>query len=246
MELRPKWHYSWFCPTSRSLTTPVKVYAMATHLELSFIPFFSYRCVRRALPTLAAGISNRKRPRIEVSRIHQHSIGQLQPRSLLSAINAIASSHRAWEYPAAVVRRGEIQNDEVLCCTLVFDSQVQIQKKNYFQAVLRLSFRYQLCNLPGNVWPDSFHRRSRDRSASSTWSNFPNEYNEFRLTFSLYSQIFCIFMLTLGFCYFLFLIVDIRLHVQRAKKAVKDKENRIKMFEEHLARTEVINWLRKL
>lgn len=48
-------------------------------------------------------------------------------------------------------------------------------------------------------------------------------------------------MLTLGFCYFLFLIVDIRLHVQRAKKAVKDKENRIKMFEEHLARTEARN-----
>lgn len=144
MELRPKWHYSWFCPTSRSLTTPVKVYAMATHLELSFIPFFSYRCVRRALPTLAAGISNRKRPRIEVSRIHQHSIGQLQPRSLLSAINAIASSHRAWEYPAAVVRRGEIQNDEVLCCTLVFDSQVQIQKKiisrRYFASVSAISY----------------------------------------------------------------------------------------------------------
>lgn len=118
--------------------------------------------------------------------------------------------------------------------------------KNYFQAVLRISVRYQLCNISGNVWPDSFHRRCRDRSASSTWSNFQNKRNEFRLTISLYSQIFCIFMLTLGFCYFLFLIVDIRLHVQRAKKAVKDKENRIKMFEEHLARTEARNWLRKL
>lgn len=46
-------------------------------------------------------------------------------------------------------------------------------------------------------------------------------------------------MLSLGFCYFLFLFIDIRLHIQKAKKAVKDKENRIRMFEEQLAATQV-------
>lgn len=52
-------------------------------------------------------------------------------------------------------------------------------------------------------------------------------------------EIFCLFMLTVGFCYFIFLYIDIRLHVKKAKKAVKDKEYRIKMFEEQQAMAEV-------
>lgn len=47
-------------------------------------------------------------------------------------------------------------------------------------------------------------------------------------------------MLSIGFCYFIFLYIDIRLHVKKAKKAVKEKENRMRMFEEQLSRTEVI------
>ena len=46
-------------------------------------------------------------------------------------------------------------------------------------------------------------------------------------------------MLSLGFFYFLFLYIDIRLHISKAQQAVKDKENRAKMFEEQLARAEV-------
>lgn len=48
-------------------------------------------------------------------------------------------------------------------------------------------------------------------------------------------------MLMVGFSYFLFLFIDIRMHVKKAKKAVKDKEARMKMFEEQLARTEARN-----
>lgn len=48
-------------------------------------------------------------------------------------------------------------------------------------------------------------------------------------------------MLIVGFCYFIFLYIDIRLHVKKAQKAVKDKEARMKMFEEQLAMAEVIN-----
>lgn len=48
-------------------------------------------------------------------------------------------------------------------------------------------------------------------------------------------------MLTVGFCYFLFLLIDIRLHVKKAKRAVKEKENRMRIFEEQLAQTQVIN-----
>lgn len=53
------------------------------------------------------------------------------------------------------------------------------------------------------------------------------------------SQIFCLFMLTVGFCYFLFLYIDIRLHITKAKKAVKEKEKRMKLFEDQLAATQV-------
>lgn len=57
----------------------------------------------------------------------------------------------------------------------------------------------------------------------------------------LHLQIFCLFMLSIGFCYFIFLYIDIRLHVKKAKQAVKEKETRMKLFEEQLQRTEV--WL---
>lgn len=46
-------------------------------------------------------------------------------------------------------------------------------------------------------------------------------------------------MLTLGFCYFIFLYIDIRMHIKKAQKAIKDKEARMRMFEEQLAKTEV-------
>lgn len=46
-------------------------------------------------------------------------------------------------------------------------------------------------------------------------------------------------MLTVGFAYFIFLFIDIRLHVQKAQKAVRDKENRMRIYEEQLAISEV-------
>lgn len=46
-------------------------------------------------------------------------------------------------------------------------------------------------------------------------------------------------MLSLGFCYFIFLYIDIRIHIRKAKKAVKDRENRMRTLEEQLASTEV-------
>ncbi|CRK99967.1 CLUMA_CG013262, isoform A [Clunio marinus] len=66
-----------------------------------------------------------------------------------------------------------------------------------------------------------------------------NAVAESTLNFSVpIPEIFSIFMLTVGFCYFIFLYIDIRLHIKKAKHALKVKENRIKMFEEQLARTE--------
>lgn len=53
-------------------------------------------------------------------------------------------------------------------------------------------------------------------------------------------------MLSVGFCYFLFLYIDIRLHVEKAKQAVKEKENRIRLYQEQLARTQVIKRLHLL
>lgn len=46
-------------------------------------------------------------------------------------------------------------------------------------------------------------------------------------------------MLVVGFCYFIFLYIDIRLHIKKAQRAVKDKEKRIQLFAEHLAQAEV-------
>lgn len=41
-------------------------------------------------------------------------------------------------------------------------------------------------------------------------------------------------MLLTSFAYFLFLYIDIRLHVSNAKKALKDREKRNQRIEEHL------------
>lgn len=46
-------------------------------------------------------------------------------------------------------------------------------------------------------------------------------------------------MLSIGFIYFIFLYVDIRHHIKKAKHAVKEKERRIKDYEEQIAKIEV-------
>lgn len=46
-------------------------------------------------------------------------------------------------------------------------------------------------------------------------------------------------MLTVGFAYFIFLYTDIRLHVKKAKAAVKEREKRMQIFDEQLAQTQV-------
>lgn len=47
-------------------------------------------------------------------------------------------------------------------------------------------------------------------------------------------------MITLGFSYFIFLYIDIRLHMKKAKKALKEKEAQMRIVEEQWARTEVL------
>ena len=42
-------------------------------------------------------------------------------------------------------------------------------------------------------------------------------------------------MLTVGMAYFLFLYIDIRVHVQKAKAAVKEKQRRIQAYNEKIA-----------
>lgn len=46
-------------------------------------------------------------------------------------------------------------------------------------------------------------------------------------------------MLSVGFVYFCFLYIDIRLHIKKAKQAVKAQELRLQMFQEHMAAVEV-------
>lgn len=46
-------------------------------------------------------------------------------------------------------------------------------------------------------------------------------------------------MLVVAFTYFLFLYIDIRLHVSRAKKALKDRELRRQILEDHISKLNV-------
>lgn len=52
-------------------------------------------------------------------------------------------------------------------------------------------------------------------------------------------EIFCIFMLSVGFAYFIFLFIDIRLHVRKAKNTLKAKQERMRIYEEQLSKAEV-------
>ncbi|KAG5667274.1 hypothetical protein PVAND_015261 [Polypedilum vanderplanki] len=51
-------------------------------------------------------------------------------------------------------------------------------------------------------------------------------------------QIFCIFMLTVGFCYFIYLYIDIRIHSTRVKKSIFEREERIKEYERQILRVD--------
>ena len=42
--------------------------------------------------------------------------------------------------------------------------------------------------------------------------------------------------------YFIFLYIDIRIHVKRAKKAVKQREERIRIYQDQLAKAQVIDY----
>lgn len=57
------------------------------------------------------------------------------------------------------------------------------------------------------------------------------------------AEVFCIVILTIGFAFFIYLYIDIRLHVKQAQNAVIQKEERIRIMQEQLARTEVRAWL---
>lgn len=47
-------------------------------------------------------------------------------------------------------------------------------------------------------------------------------------------------MLSVGFCYFVLLYIDIRLHVKKARKVVTDREEQMKKYEEQIMHIEVI------
>lgn len=48
------------------------------------------------------------------------------------------------------------------------------------------------------------------------------------------AQAYCITMISIGFIYFIFLYIDIRLHVRKAKLAIKERQRRQRLFEEYL------------
>ena len=51
-------------------------------------------------------------------------------------------------------------------------------------------------------------------------------------------QIFCIYMLTLALAYFIFLYIDIRLHIRKARQAVRERDEQMKQYEEQVAHVE--------
>lgn len=57
--------------------------------------------------------------------------------------------------------------------------------------------------------------------------------------FCSFWQAFCIYMLATSFAYFLFLYIDIRLHVHRAKLALEDREARHQLIEEYISKLSV-------
>lgn len=52
-------------------------------------------------------------------------------------------------------------------------------------------------------------------------------------------QAFCIYMLVTSFTYFLFLYIDIRMHVHRAKQALKEREAQHELIKEYIHRMNV-------
>lgn len=50
-------------------------------------------------------------------------------------------------------------------------------------------------------------------------------------------------MIVVAFAYFLFLYIDIRTHVNRAKEAIRDRAQRRQILEEHINKLNVIDWL---
>lgn len=55
----------------------------------------------------------------------------------------------------------------------------------------------------------------------------------------LFFQAYCICMISIGFIYFIFLYIDIRLHVRKAKIAIKERQRRQQLFEEYLEKINV-------
>lgn len=52
-------------------------------------------------------------------------------------------------------------------------------------------------------------------------------------------------MLVVAFAYFLFLIIDIRVNVNRAKKVLREREARHQIIEEYVAKANVRQWNRQ-
>jgi hypothetical protein len=53
------------------------------------------------------------------------------------------------------------------------------------------------------------------------------------------AEIFALYMMGVGIIYFLLLMVDIRLHIYKAKSTIKERQRRIREFEEQMAQNNV-------
>lgn len=111
MELRPiKWHFSWFYLTM----------TVAKQNSCRFSFFFIFFCCRRhrgALSTeIETSIEKRQRHWVEISRLCEHAIGQLQPGSLLSTFDSVASTFsipfRARTHSSTHISAREDENDK--------------------------------------------------------------------------------------------------------------------------------------
>lgn len=46
-------------------------------------------------------------------------------------------------------------------------------------------------------------------------------------------------MISVGILYFLFLFIDVRLHIRKAKKTMKERAERIRQYEEQMKKNDV-------
>lgn len=107
-----------------------------------------------------------------------------------------------------------------------------------FQTIFCHSIRPVICHFSGCGCRRCIRWGCCERTLSFGRSKYffaPFDYDE-SLTKLIPFQSFLIYMISIGIIYFVWLYIDIRLHVSKAKKAVTERERRMEQYEEQMAK----------